>query len=291
MRLLSPLAVSLLATVASGQSDLPPPGEPALDYADGSFLEPNGETSSYNPGNKMNISWEASYETTNIYLIKGYQWGELIQITTNSAQTWVQWEVATDSTNSSEIYVFRAVNGTGTAEQKALGGFLSAAFNIPVKESTTTSPSSSFSTLSTSASVPTKTPSSDEDNGSNDPESTPFPTSEPDAGLSEGAKIGIGVGVGIGVLGVAALAAGFLLWRKARGRQQASDPQPYEMPLNGDFSPQPQNAQPYNANPLAGYYKPPETGETRGAELDAGQGYQFIPEANAEHKVPRAELQ
>ncbi|TRX92667.1 hypothetical protein FHL15_006341 [Xylaria flabelliformis] len=291
MRLLSLLPISLLVACVLGDDTLPPPGQPALDYTDGTFSEPNGGTSSYSPGNKMNISWTTTYETTNIYLIVGYDWAAPIQLTTNSAQTWFQWTVATDSTNSSEIYVFRGVNGTGTADQKAVGGFLSASFYIPVKEKTT--PTTTFSTLTTSATAPAKTAIGGESS------TTPTPTSTPNAGLSEGSKIGIGVGVGVGVVGLAALVAAFVFWRKSKGKQQPPGPQPYEMPLNGDFSPHFQNAQPYvqsvqpydsNQQALAGYYKPPETGETRGAELDAGQGHQFIPEAH-DQRVTRAELQ
>ncbi|KAI0865528.1 hypothetical protein F4860DRAFT_510067 [Xylaria cubensis] len=290
MRLLSLLPISLLVACVLGDDSLPPPGQPALDYTDGTFSEPNGGTSSYSPGNKMNISWTTTYETTNIYLIVGYDWAAPIQLTTNSAQTWFQWTVATDSTNSSEIYVFRGVNGTGTADQKAVGGFLSASFYIPVKEKTT--PSTTFSTLTTSATAPAKTAIGGESS------TTPTPTITPSAGLSEGSKIGIGVGVGVGVLGLAALVAAFLFWRKSKGKQQPPGPQPYEMPLNRDFSPHFQNAQPYvqsvqpydsNQQALAGYYKP-ETGETRGAELDGGQGHQFIPEAH-DQRVTRAELQ
>ncbi|KAI1753726.1 hypothetical protein F4782DRAFT_66608 [Xylaria castorea] len=285
MRLLSLLPISLLIACTLGDDALPPPGEPALDYTDGSFGEPNGGTWSYSPGNKMNISWTTTYETTNIYLIVGYDWAAPTQLTTNSAATWFQWEVTTGSTNSSEIYVFRGVNGTGTADQKAVGGFVSAAFYIPVKENTT--PTTTFSTLSTSATAPAKTAIGGESSST----PTPTPTSTPSAGLSEGSKIGIGVGVGVGVLGLAALAAAFLFWRKSKGRQQPPGPQPYEMPLNRDFSPHFQNAQPYDSNQqaLAGYYKPPETGETRGVELDGGQGHHFIPEVNDQR--PRAELQ
>ncbi|KAI8955957.1 hypothetical protein F4801DRAFT_574161 [Xylaria longipes] len=265
MRLLSLLPISLLIACTLGDDDLPPPGQPALKYDDGSFSEPNGGTSSYNQGAQMNISWTTTYETT-----------------TNSAQSWFQWDVTTDSKNSSEIYVFRAVNGTGTADQKAVGGFLSAAFYIPVKENTT--PTSTLSTLSTSATEPAKTA------GSSGSQTTPTTTSAPNAGLSEGAKIGIGVGVGVGVVGLVALAAAFLFWRKSKARQQPQGPQPYEMPLN--HSPHFQSAQPYDGNQqaLGGYYKPPETGETRGVELDAGQGHQFVTEAN-DHTVTRAELQ
>ncbi|KAF2964168.1 hypothetical protein GQX73_g9396 [Xylaria multiplex] len=290
MRLLSLLPVSLLVAFALGQDDdLPAPGQPALEYTDGAFSEPNGGTSSYGEGNQMNISWTTTYETTNIYLIVGYDWASPIQLTTNTAQNWFQWVVTTDSTNSSEIYVFRGVNGTGTADQKATGGFLSASFYIPVKRSsssTTTTPTSTISTLTTSATEPTKTP---------DPEiTTPAATttSTPSTGLTEGTRIGIGVGVGVGVLGLGAFAAAFVFWRKSKGKRQPA-PQPYEMPLNGDFPPQfQQSPQPYNSNQqtLAGYYKPPETGETRGAELEAGQGHHFIPEAN-HNTVTRAELQ
>ncbi|KAI0972985.1 hypothetical protein F4678DRAFT_34504 [Xylaria arbuscula] len=290
MRLFSLLPVSLLVAFALGDDDLPPPGEPALDYTDGTFSEPNGGTASYNQGAQMNISWTTTYATTSIYLIAGYDWAAPVQLTTNSAQTWFQWDVTTDSTNSSEIYVFRGVNGTGTADQKATGGFLSAAFYIPVKESTT--PTTTLSTVTQSATEPAKTPDSAITASTT---STPTTTTSPSTGLSEGSRIGIGVGVGVGVLGLGALAAAFLFWRKSKGKKQPA-PQPYEMPLNGDFPPPPhlqQTTQVYDSNHqgLAGYYKPPEIGETRGAELDAGQGHQFIPEAHPHDATTRVELQ
>ncbi|KAI0485595.1 hypothetical protein F4859DRAFT_388685 [Xylaria cf. heliscus] len=290
MRLLSLLPIALLVAGALGDDDddLPPPGSPALEYTDGAFSEPNGRISSYNEDNKMNISWTTTYETTNIYLIVGYEWAAPIQLATNSAQTWFQWDVTAASTNSSEIYVLRAVNGTGTPDQQAVGGFLSAAFYIPVKETTT--PTTTLSTLSTSATAPAQTSSNSESNTT--PTPTPTTTSTPNTGLSEGSKIGVGVGVGVGVVGLAALAAAFVFWRRSTRKQSPPGPQPYEMPLNGDFSPHLQSVQPYDNNQqaLGGYYKPPEIGETRGVELDAGQGHQFTPEANV-HGVPRAELQ
>ncbi|TGJ87118.1 hypothetical protein E0Z10_g1668 [Xylaria hypoxylon] len=288
MRLLSILPVSLLAAFALGDDGLPPPGQPALEYINGTFSEPNGGTSSYGEGNQMNISWTTTYETTNIYLIVGYDWASPIQLTTNTAQNWFQWNVTTDSTNSSEIYVFRAVNGTGSADEKATGGFLSAAFYIPVKEKST--PTTTFSTLSTSATEPAKTSNTETTTTTTTP---PTSTSAPSTGISEGTRIGIGVGVGIGVLGLGAFAAAFVFWRRSKGKQQPA-PQPYEMPLNGDFPPHfQQSPQPYDNNQqsLAGYYKPPATGETRGAELDAGQGHHFVTEALPSNTVTRAELQ
>ncbi|KAI1165378.1 hypothetical protein F5B18DRAFT_167105 [Nemania serpens] len=290
MRLLSLSPVSLLATFALGDG-LPPPGSPALDYTDGSFSEPGGATASYSQGNKMNISWATVYETTNIYLIVGYNWGAPIQLATNSAQTWVQWDVNTDSTNSSEIYVFRGVNGTGTPTQQATGGFLSAAFYIPVKKSSQPTSTSTSSSSTTSATEPART-STSSDAGTT-PTPTPTTTSAPSSGISEGAKIGVGVGVGVGVLGLGALAAAFFFWRKSKKGQQPTPPQPYEMPLNGDFPPVFQGTQQYTAEQqaLAGYYKPPVIGETRGAELDAGQGHHFVPEASPDDRGTRAELQ
>ncbi|KAI0097838.1 hypothetical protein GGR51DRAFT_457770 [Nemania sp. FL0031] len=306
MRLHSLLPVFVLATFALADESgdgLPPPGEPALEYTDGSFSEPNGGTSSYDQGNQMNISWTTTYETSNLYLIVGYEWGSPIQLATNVAQTWFQWDVTTDSTNSSEIYVFRVVNGTGTSEQQAAGGFLSAAFYIPVEETsqtTSSSTTSTVSTLSTSATDPVTTSSTTSSSETTPTTAATTTTSTPDTGTSEGTKIGIGVGVGVGVLGLGALAAAFVFWRKSKGKQQAVAPQPYEMPLNGDFSshyqsPQPPypSPQPYDPNhqSLAGYYKPPEIGETRGAELDGGQGHHFVPEVNPDHAGGRAELQ
>ncbi|KAI1128181.1 hypothetical protein F5Y10DRAFT_179309 [Nemania abortiva] len=300
MRLLSLLPISILVAFAladdySGDG-LPPPGEPALDYTDGSFTEPNGGTSSYDQGNQMNISWTTTYETSNLYLIVGYDWTSPIQLATNTAQTWFQWDVTTDSTNSSEIYVFRVVNGTGTTEQQAAGGFLSAAFYIHITETSqatstsTPTSTSTISTITTSATDPAVTTSASETTPTS---TTPTITSTPNSGTSQGAKIGIGVGVGVGVLGLGALAAAFIFWRKSKKTQQPVDPQPHEMPLNGDFSPHYQSPQPYDPNQqsLAGYYKPSVIGEPQGAELDGGQGHHFIPEVQPDHTGGRVELQ
>jgi len=326
MRLLSLLPASLLAGIALGQGDgIPLPGNPALTYTDGSFTEPNGGISRYTQGNQMNITWETTYTTVDIYLITGFVWGDIIQLTTNSAQRWLQWEVDTKSKNASEVYVFRCVNGTGTPDQKAKGGFLSATFNIALNDDEETTPTVTFSSFSTSVTQPAQTPSSNADADSTPKNSDPA-NSDPansgntntDEGLSSGAKIGVGVGVGVGVLGVGALIAAFLFWRRSKNKKAA--PQPHEMPLNGDYPPHYQNAQPYvgaagvagnqhpynggqqhynggqpmqenNPVPMAGYYKPPEHGETRGAELDGGQGHAFVPEAQQFGGVPRAELQ
>jgi hypothetical protein len=51
--------------------------------------------------------------------------------------------------------------------------------------------------------------------------------------------------------------------------------------------------QPYSdeQRALAGYYKPPETAQVQGAELDAGQGYHYVAEAYPDSRTTRAELQ
>jgi hypothetical protein len=86
MRLLSLYLVPLLVAFALGDdnSDLPPPGEAALPYTDGSFSEPNGGTASYDEGNQMNISWTTTYATSNLYLIVGYEWAAPVQLASSS---------------------------------------------------------------------------------------------------------------------------------------------------------------------------------------------------------------
>ncbi|KAI3327862.1 hypothetical protein HD806DRAFT_337793 [Xylariaceae sp. AK1471] len=317
MRLLSLLPVCLVASFALGDTPIPPPGQPALEYTDGIFSEPDGAPFNYRPGSKMNVSWDTTYETSNLYLIVGYDFAAPIQIITNTAQNWFQWDVTTDSTNSSEIYVFRVVNGSGTANEQAVGGFLSASFYIPLIKTETTSTSTTISsTTSTTSTSTTSTTALAKAPTAPAPDATQSMDSVAKAAISEGSRIGIGVGVGVGVLGVGALLAAFLFWRRSKKRQQPPAPGSYELPHNGSASPNPQNAQPYTeerqalaagygtsphaqtAQPysdqqqaLAGYYKPPETGEVRGAELDAGQGYNFVPEAYTNNKTTRAELQ
>ncbi len=80
-----PLATLIfLSSVAFGQ-DLPGPGEPALTYADGSFTEPRGSQSTYRVGSTMNVSWDTTYDTSNLWLIIGWSFNSPIQLACESS--------------------------------------------------------------------------------------------------------------------------------------------------------------------------------------------------------------
>ncbi|OTA57988.1 hypothetical protein K449DRAFT_398202 [Hypoxylon sp. EC38] len=280
-------ALILLGSIASAQ-DLPGPGEPALDYADGAFTEPRGSQSTYRLGATMNVSWHTTYETSNLWLIVGWGFNSPIQLAANVGQTWYQWEVATDSTNTSEIYAFRVVNASGTTDEQQDGGFLSAAFWIDGLQTTSNSLPATVSHISTSASAPATTSAATTSSAlAQGAEST---TESQSSGLSDGGKIGVGVGVGVGGFGIIALIVGIWLYRRSRNSktQGADNMEPYSQtkPQTYDNAP---GTQQYNE-----HYKPTELeGTGRGAELDAGQGYRFTPEAYSDH-APRpdpAELQ
>ncbi|KAI8960650.1 hypothetical protein F5Y11DRAFT_349274 [Daldinia sp. FL1419] len=252
--------------------DLPGPGEPALEYADGAFSEPRGSQSTYTLGSTMNVSWHTTYETSNLWLIVGWSFGSPVQLASNLGQTWYEWKVSTDSTNSSEIYAFRVVNAGGTIEDQQGGGFLSAAFWIDGLP--TTSISSTMSHVSTPASTPIATSTSTSSSAtSQTAEST---NDRASSGLSDSGKIGVGVGVGVGGVGIIALVLGVIFLRRSKNsRTQAADSmEPYSQPPQ-EF---PSTSQTYQgpADPqLHGYYKPMEPSEMegvgRGAELDGGQ--------------------
>lgn len=111
-------------------------------------------------------------------------------------------------------------------------------------------------------------------------------------GLTAGGKIGVGVGVGLGAVGIIALIAGILLFKRSKNsKTQAADSmEPYsQTPQTFPSTPQTYVGTPgphaYNE-----YYKPPEPTEMedtgRGAELDAGHGYRFTPEVYSD-SIPR----
>ncbi|KAI1802622.1 hypothetical protein F4811DRAFT_528791 [Daldinia bambusicola] len=273
---LSALAsLAFLSSAVLAQDDaLPGPGEPAELYDDGAFKEPRGTQATYRLGATMNVSWETTYETSNLWLIVGWSWGTPIQLASNIGQTWYEWEVSTDSTNSSEIYAFRVVNALGTPEEQRGGGFLSAAFWIDGLPTRTSSVSPSMSHISTSASAPavTSSPATTSSTASQTPE--PTIVSET-SGLTASGKVGVGVGVGVGGIGLIALVLGIIYFKKSRNQRTtaADSMEPYSQ------TPQPyaSTTQPYTPSPgaeLAGYYKPTGPSEMEGtglgAELDGG---------------------
>ncbi|KAI1370326.1 hypothetical protein F4677DRAFT_366086 [Hypoxylon crocopeplum] len=287
-------ALVFLSSFVAGQ-DLPGPGEPALQYTDGAFTEPRGSQSTYTVGVSMNVSWHTTYDTSNLWLIVGWSFNTPIQLASNIGQTWYEWEVSTDSTNATEIYAFRVVDAQGTTEEQQGGGFLSAAFWINGLKTTSSSISSTASHVSTSASAPAAT--SEEVVTSSSTSALPVETAvETTSGLTEGGKIGVGVGVGAGGVGLIALIAGIILFRRSKNsKTQAADSmEPFsQTPQTFPSTPQTYAGTPgtqtYNE-----YYKPNEMADTgRGAELDAGQGHRFTPEVYSDniHRPNPAELQ
>ncbi|KAI2467313.1 hypothetical protein F4781DRAFT_402837 [Annulohypoxylon bovei var. microspora] len=249
--------------------DVPGPGEPALVYADGAFTEPRGSQSTYTLRSTMNISWQTTYETSNLWLIVNWSYNTPIQLASNVGQRWYQWEVATDSTNSSAIYAFRIVNALGTAAEQENGGFMSAAFWIDGLSTTSISSSSTPSRISTSASAPVTAFEATATSSATTSQATESVASGQPSGLTDSAKVGVGVGVGIGGFGFLALVVGILLYRRSQnGKTQGAD----------HMEPYLQAAPPtYFNNPASLYYnehyKPPIEmgGMGRSAELDARQ--------------------
>ncbi|KAI1442149.1 hypothetical protein F5Y02DRAFT_267074 [Annulohypoxylon stygium] len=251
-----------VSSIAIAQ-DLPGPGYPALVYADGLFTVPGGSQSTYTLGSTMNVSWQTAYETSNLWLIIGWSFDTPVQLASNVGQTWYQWEVTTNSKNSSEVYAFRIVNGTGTDAQQLDGGFLSAAFWIDGLPTTSIPVSSAASRISTSAEAPTTT-SAITISSAAISQPTEIANNNQFPGLTNSAKVGVGVGVGIGGIGFIALIAGVLLYRRSRNSKvQVSD----------NMEPYYQAAPPTQFNaPGAFYYhesyKPPPPAEMQGTGRD-----------------------
>ncbi|CAJ2512001.1 Uu.00g076260.m01.CDS01 [Anthostomella pinea] len=315
MRLQALLPLALLSAVAVCQDDsstdydLWGPGEDPVEFSDGNFTEPTATTTVYGEGASMNVSWDTTYENSNLYLIVGWDFGTPVQLATGSSQKWYQWDVHTDSKNTSQIYAFRIVNAQGTSDEQANGGFLSASFYIGDNDGTADDPTTTATTLTTSASVPVATATSGlavTSPAEATSSSTPTTTPTVETGLSSGAKTGLGVGIGVGVVGIAALLAALWFWRKSKkgGGKNTNSQEAYE-PYSGgspqtvfnEGPPQPYdpNAPAYNANQqaLMGYYKPgrpaqpAEMEAARGTELDGGQHHLCTPEAYTDNNAAR----
>ncbi|KAI0019450.1 hypothetical protein F4780DRAFT_446263 [Xylariomycetidae sp. FL0641] len=260
----------------------------------------------------MNVSWSTFYEASDLYLIVGYDFVTPIQLLTNSAQPWYQWEVSTDSTNSSQIYAFRVVNAQGTEYDKLDGGFLSAPFYINSNQASIETTSTSLTRISTSAIAPVETSKgSSTQTSATQTTTTAAASTTPtgasaSAGLSEGAKVGVGVGVGVGAIGIGALLAALWFWKKSRKPRAEDAAAP-----TGPFAPYTDEMVSHPAStahtpsvvpsgPVGAHYKPAEVDNVRNSELDAGQGHLYSPELYPAHSPavpaepnsrPPAELQ
>ncbi|KAI0181657.1 hypothetical protein GGR52DRAFT_525583 [Hypoxylon sp. FL1284] len=289
-----PLAALILLSSMVYAQDLPGPGEAPLQYVDGAFIEPRGSQSTYNLGTTLNVSWQTSYDTSNLWLIVGWEFNSPIQLATNIGQNWYEWTVSTDSTNKTEIYGFRVVNATGSTGQQKGGGFLSAAFFIGNLKSTSSSVSPTESRISTSANAPSATGAAELSTSATGPAETTVDENASTSGLTEGGKIGVGVGVGVGGVGLIALIAGVLLYRRSKNSktQTGSGMEPYSQSPQA-YASAPQNYGGGAAAPQSyqEYYKPaPEPSEMENtalsAELPAGYVHPYNNQAQT-----RVELQ
>ncbi|KAI0384774.1 hypothetical protein F5Y04DRAFT_277507 [Hypomontagnella monticulosa] len=211
-------ALLLFLGAAGLAQELPEPGKPALQYTDGVFTEPRGSQASYTLGATMNVSWHTTYETSNLWLIVGWNFNSPVQLAFNTGQDWYQWQVSTDSKNSSEVYAFRVVDATGTAKDQKDGGFLSGAFWIEGLQTASSSTFPTLSRVSTSAAAPiaTSEPVTSTLETSQTAESTAQSNS---SGITEDSKVGFGVGLSVGSVGIVAFALGIWLYRRSKGKK------------------------------------------------------------------------
>ncbi|KAK8038540.1 hypothetical protein PG993_006951 [Apiospora rasikravindrae] len=68
-------------------------------------------------------SSKTQYDAVNLYTYQRGKVGASVQLSTNLAARWFQWEVRVQETNLTEPYVFRIVNAFGTPEEQLQHGF------------------------------------------------------------------------------------------------------------------------------------------------------------------------
>jgi hypothetical protein len=74
----------LVATIVHGQTTTRLPAPPA--YADGDFTSPNNAaTQIVDNGISLNITWETSYDSVNLYLVTGGDYANSEALTSNNA--------------------------------------------------------------------------------------------------------------------------------------------------------------------------------------------------------------
>ncbi|KAI1774450.1 hypothetical protein F4818DRAFT_82857 [Hypoxylon cercidicola] len=200
-----------------------------IDTDNGSFIFPRTWPLDFRETSTINISWTTKYEVVNLYYYQKGKVATSLQLSTNQATEWYQWEVMSEETNLTEPFVFRIVNARGTSEEKLNGGFWSTSFYIVRNAvASTTSSLLPSSTLSESSSTASTTTSS---TTTSSPTSTPSQgpllvdvaqaPQDDNKGLSSGAIAGIVVAT---VVGVAALAVAYMLYRKRRARRSLAVP-------------------------------------------------------------------
>ncbi|KAK6845772.1 hypothetical protein PG995_015882 [Apiospora arundinis] len=162
------------------------------DSTNGSFTYPRVYPIKFRETSQLNITWNTKYSAVNLFC---YQRGKVatpMQLSTNLAEKWFQWDVKVLETNLTEPYVFRIVNAKGTSQEQSNGGFWSSSFSIvrdTVSSATPTTPSET-------------------------------PAVEPSSSLGSGAIAGIAVGAVAGVALLVFLAFWFGKRRRSKSEQQ-----------------------------------------------------------------------
>ncbi|KAI4762619.1 hypothetical protein E4T52_10744 [Aureobasidium sp. EXF-3400] len=141
----------LSSTVVRGQTTTQL--SPAPSYSDGIFTSPNtAATQIFDKGIDINITWATSYDSVNLYLINGVNYGASKGLTLGTTDTFFVWTVD-DYGNNSLPFSFRAVNAEGTVDEQAGGGFYTGQFWI--RDDTVAPPSSTPITTTTTSPMTT----------------------------------------------------------------------------------------------------------------------------------------
>ncbi|KAK7981276.1 hypothetical protein PG989_013733 [Apiospora arundinis] len=185
------------------------------DSANGSFTYPRAYPIKFRETSQLNITWNTKYSAVNLFC---YQRGKVatpMQLSTNLAEKWFQWDVKVLETNLTEPYVFRIVNAKGTSQEQSTGGFWSSSFSIARDTVSSAAPSATPSATSSGTIPPTTSNASLS-------EATPSetPAVEPSSSLGSGAIAGIAVGAVAGVALLVFLAFWFGKRRRSKSEQQ-----------------------------------------------------------------------
>ncbi|KAJ8110741.1 hypothetical protein OPT61_g6492 [Boeremia exigua] len=134
------------------------------DTINGSFIFPRVWPLTFREGSSINISWSTEYKDIDLYYYQQIKNAASVQLVTNLAANWYQWDVRSEAKDLSEPFVFRIVNARGTPKGRSIGGFYSTSWYLTrdddASQSATSSPSTKFSHHLTVSSKATTTSAS-----------------------------------------------------------------------------------------------------------------------------------
>ncbi|KAF1847159.1 uncharacterized protein K460DRAFT_352334 [Cucurbitaria berberidis CBS 394.84] len=198
------------------------------DSINGSFLFPRTYPLTFREGSSINISWSKTYENINLYFYQRGKVANSVQLGTNLAADWYQWEVRAEESNLTNPFVFRIVNAQGTTEEQNSEGFWSTSWyltrdhsaskSVTLSSSAASSTTATSSTASSSSARSSSSPSSITQ-GTN-PEATAAPSTAAEThnrGVSKGTIVGPIIGL---VIAGATIIAGVLFYLSKRQRSK-----------------------------------------------------------------------